>query len=251
MIIKNAAAAHIPALSRLWEDNFGDTPEFIRGFFQTGFSPERSMLAEENGTVLGSLYWFDCQWENRKIAYIYAVSTHKDHRGKGICRQLMDAAHAQLKEDGYAGSILVPAEETLFRLYGKMGYIPCCPASAVTLDSTQPAAELTALSPEEYWFMRLAFLPRNGIVQNSETLQFYATYGNFYQLQGSICAAAVHEGEAYIQEFFGKVEDLPRIGAALGCEKVHARLPGGENYAMYRSLTGETALPGYLGIPLD
>jgi predicted N-acetyltransferase YhbS len=251
MIIKNATAGDIAQLTTLWQQAFGDTSEFIRGFFETGFSPERCMLAEENGILLGALYWFDCQWESKKIAYLYAVSTDEAHRGKGICTALMDATHNHLQKENYDGCILVPAEEHLFRFYEKLGYSPCCPMSAVTFEKAEPPLELTALSPQDYWFMRLVFLPKNGIVQNIDSLDFYSTYGSFYRFDGGIFCAAIDGKELYIQEFFGNKSKISHIGAALGCESIHIRLPGKTNHAMYHSLTDDTVLPEYFGIPLD
>ena len=122
MIIKRPENEHIPALTSLWMQAFGDTEAFVKTFFSTGFAFERSMVCLEEDAVVAALYWFDCLWEDKKVAYLYAIATDADHRGKGICAELMKHTHRHLQQAGYAGAILVPADEGLARMYAKLGY---------------------------------------------------------------------------------------------------------------------------------
>ena len=62
-------------LKKLWKTVFGDSDSFIDTFFQIAFSPDRCRFTEENGEIICALYWFDCEYDGGKLAYIYAVAT--------------------------------------------------------------------------------------------------------------------------------------------------------------------------------
>ncbi len=242
----------IDALKALWKQAFGDTDDFIGGFFDVGFSPERCCTLAQNGRLAAALYWFDCLWDGRKIAYIYGVATDMDFRGQGLCRKLMENTHRHLQNNGYAGAALVPAEAGLYRMYEKMGYRGFCPVEKRTVASGVPAAQVQKILLDEYAQLRLERLPAGGIVQGAETLRFYETYGSFYRTGGSIFCAAREEDTLYIQEFLGEPESLPGIAAALDCQVAQVRLPGGDQpFAMYYSFTNEEEMPTYFGIALD
>lgn len=240
------------ALKALWQQAFGDTQAFIDGFFRVGFSEARCRYIERDGKLAAALYWFDCRWEGKKLAYIYGVATDQDFRGQGLCRGLMEDTHARLQEQGYAGAVLVPAGEGLFEMYAKMGYRGFCPMEKKTVLPGGPAAKAERLSPEMYEQLRAERLPQGGVLQGQDALAFYDTYGGFYCSGDSLFCAARENDTLYIQEFLGDPRELPGIVAALGCSAAQVRLPGGEKYfAMYRSFTQENILPSYFGIPLD
>ncbi len=248
MIIK--PATDTPALRQLWEEAFGDPPEAVAAFFRTGFSPERSLCIWEGELPRAMLYWFDCRWQGKKIAYIYAVAVAKHCRGQGLSRKLMESAHSLLNAQGYTGSILVPAEEGLFRLYEKLGYRACCPMTRQTVTPEGNGA-VSPISSEEYAILRQGLLPENGVLQDEIAMNFYGTYGSFYRCGDSIFCAAREENALYIQEFLGDAGLLPGIVAALGCADGTVFLPGGTPRAMYRPFSPDSALPGYFGIPLN
>lgn len=239
-----------PALRQLWEEAFGDPPEAIDAFFRTGFSAERSLCIWEAEMPLAMLYWFDCRWQNRKIAYIYAVAVAKSCRGQGLSRTLMDAAHNLLKTQGYTGCILVPADAGLFRLYEKLGYIACCPMTGKNISAGQKC-DTVPISASEYAQLRQGLLPENGVLQDEKALAFYGTYGSFYRSGSSIFCAAQEKNTLYIQEFLGDPALLPGLVAALGCAEGTVFLPGGAPRAMYLSFSSDPTLPGYFGIPLN
>ena len=95
-----------PQLRTLWRLAFGDSDEFITGFFASGYCPRRCRCAAENGNVAAALYWFDAEFRGQKFAYLYAVATHPDFRNRGLCRALMADAAACLTGRGYDGALL-------------------------------------------------------------------------------------------------------------------------------------------------
>lgn len=238
-------------LKALWREAFGDPERFIEAFFQKGFSRSRCRCLCENGQLAAALYWFDCRWGEKKLAYIYGVATAKAFRGKGLCAALMEQTHTHLRSVGYDGAVLVPAGDSLYSMYEKMGYRGFSPMEKreIIPAGLQAVREIT---PEEYARLRKQRLPENGIVQEGDTLDFLAAYVRFYTAGEALFCAAREENSLYFQEFFGDPEKLPGIAAALAAEKAAVRLPGGDKpFAMYRGFTDDNAMPGYFGIALD
>ena len=122
MNIDYPTRARIPALRSLWTQAFGDDDAFLDLFFSTAYGETRCRCITLQGQIAAALYWFDCAAEGETFAYLYAVATDPAFRGKGLCRALMEDTHHLLKDQGYAGTVLVPGEPGLFDMYEKMSY---------------------------------------------------------------------------------------------------------------------------------
>lgn len=239
------------ALKALWQEAFGDPEDFTELFFRTGFSSDRYMYLEKDRQLAGALYWFDCLWHGKKLAYIYGVAVAKQFRGQGLSRQLMEITHKHLRESGYYGAVLVPAGVGLFSMYEKLGYRGFCPVEKRTVLPSTPVA-VEQLDVEQYTALRRQSLPENGVLQEGATLNFLAGYNRLYSGQNCLLAAAQEEDTLYIQEFLGDAGALPGVVAALGAKSAKVRLPGGSKlFAMYLGFTEECQIPSYFGIALD
>lgn len=249
MTINAPTSAQIPQLKHLWQQAFGDPMAFIDGFFSTGFSPERCRCLTLEGNVAAALYWFDAE-ANGKFAYIYAVATEKAHRGKGLCRALMEDTHHHLARQGYAGAVLVPAEDGLWDFYGSMGYAPFGKIRSFTRKAVPGHVSVQEIDAADYTRLRRAYLPAHSLCQE-QALSFYSTWGKFYQTEGCLLAAATDGELLYTQEFLGDPRLIPAITAALGCSRGKFRTPGGgKSCGMYLLFIPGTP-PDYLGFPLD
>ena len=136
MKIDYPAEEQLPQLKELWKEAFGDSDGFISGFFDNAFAADRCRCVTEQDRLAAALYWFDCRYQDRPLAYVYAVATAKAFRGQGICRALMENTAKHLQNLGYAGVLLVPARG-LFEMYGKMGYETCCSVSEISCTAGQ------------------------------------------------------------------------------------------------------------------
>ena len=232
----------VDGLRLLWKEAFGDSDAFLDRFFETGFSYDRCRCIVLDGQIAAALYWFDCRCEGAPMAYLYAVATARAHRGKGLCRLLMEDTHAHLKNLGYAGCILVPGEKGLFTMYEKLGY--CCFGGMDTVvceaDSPVSLRELTAA---QYSALRKQYLPPHGVLQ--EGMDFLATYATLYAGEDFICAWA-----DTALELLGNTEAGPGILAALGKKSGCFRIGGNAPFAMYHPLSDAPA-PSYFGIAFD
>lgn len=239
-------------LRKLWKQAFGDPEEFIDCFFRVAYSPSRCRCVYKDGALAAMLYWFDCCWQGKRIAYLYAVSTDTAFQGQGFCRALIADTHRHLKESGYAGSILVPRTLELFPLYEKMGYRTCCSVREFTCSASEEPTALRQISAEEYAVLRRQHLPENGVVQEDTALTLLEAFSTFYTGENILLVTYVDEGKCMVCELLGDPEAAPGILAALGHKVGKVRTPGKEKpFAMYHSLTDDPAAPGYFGLALD
>lgn len=243
MIIKAPIPTDIAALRSLWKDTFGDSDAFLDIFFSVAFSTDRSLCACIDGEAVGMLYWFDCTCEGEKIAYLYAVATHKDYRGRGICHALMDEAHKLLREREYRGVILVPAQEHLFDFYARLGYKTCAHHTVIHSVASDTDVEMRSLSAQEYAALRRQFLPQGSVLQEDENLAFLHTVARFWAGKDFLLAVREDETELFGLELLGNIALAPDIthtlGFASGCFRTVGKYTP---FAMYHAL-GESATP--------
>lgn len=251
MKIKHPSDAQIPALRQLWQQAFGDTEDFLDLFFSVGYDRQRSLCVCDGELVAAAMYWLDCTCDGRRLAYLYAVATDEAFRGRGLCRALTEQAHRVLKERGYAGAILVPAERGLFTMYGKMGYRTC---ASVGEWEALPAGDrlvLTEVSKDEYAARRRKMLPAGGVVQEGAGLELLARMGRFYAGDDVLLMAVTTEEGLWVPELLGDKTRAGAVVSALGAVRGKFRGPGKEkDFAMFCPLDGSPA-PTYLGFALD
>ena len=232
----------IADLRHLWQEAFNNSNAFTGLFFATGFSPERYHCICENNVPVSALYWFDCRFEDRPIAYIYAVATSKAFRKQGLCRKLMDNTRQLLAQLGYSGSILVP-EMHLIGMYESMGYQVCSFVREFTCRRGDHPIALQEIDAAQYARLRREFLPAGGVVQENENLQFLSAITKLYTGDGFLYADGA--------ELLGNADAAPGILAALGKDSGLFRCPGGDiPFGMYLPLD-ENRAPGYFGLAFD
>lgn len=253
MIIDAPKREQLPALRSLWKEAFGDTDEFLDAFEQTAFRTDHCRCVTLNGETVAALYWFDCSFRERNIAYLYAIATAKTHRGQGICRALMEDTHRHLRENGYRGAILVPDSKQLFDLYEKIGYRICSHVQGFCCSASEYAAKIQQIDVIEYSKLRRTFLPDGGVIQEKENTEFLKTVAGLYAGDGFLLAARREGDTLFAMELLGDPTAAPAIVAAFGCSEGRFRTPGEDiPFAMYHLLgNGADALPSYFGLAFD
>ena len=236
----------------LWKQAFGDHEGFWELFLETGYCPDRCLYLTREDTLAAALCWFDTEAEGRKWAYIYAVVTRPEFRGQGLCRKLFAQAEELWAKKGYAGALLVPAEESLRTMYRKMGYETCTCLSAFSCGPGDASVPVAPVCPEEYARLRRKYLPPGGVIQEGENLRFLAAQGELLAGEDFLLAAWQEEGKLQGMELLGNREAAPGIVAALGCTEGHFRTPGGETpWAMGKKFCPEAVFPSYFGLAFD
>ena len=252
MRIYNPTHVHIPSLRRLWKDAFGDGDAFLDLFFSRGFSPDRCRCIAPEGEVAAALYWFDVHCCGHKMAYLYAVATAPSHRGRGLCRRLMEDTHRHLSALGYSGAVLVPQSDALRAMYRKMGYRDCTRIREFSAAPAEGLSDLRQLSPREYAAARLEYLPENPVIQEGASLDFLSVLAEFYAGDGWLAAASREGDTLRCPEFLGDSRAASGLVSALGCTRGHFRTPGEDlPFAQYLPLAADCPAPNYLGFAFD
>ena len=251
MNIKRPIKEDIPFLRSLWKEAFADNDKFLDDFFSTAFSFERAFCVEENNKIVAALYWFDCEYESKKLAYLYAIATAGEYRGQGICHKLMEFTHKHLQEIGYVGAVLVPGSEELFKYYESMGYKTCGSINQLFCNAKPQKTEVIKIDKNEYAAIRRTLLPAGGIVQENENLDFLITQAELYKGQGFLLTARTFGDTLYGIELLGATDKAGEIVYSLGCKEGKFRVPGEEvRFAMCLPFSCEI-MPAYFGLAFD
>lgn len=252
MTFEHPAPGQIPQLLALWKQVFGEWNGFWETFLETGFAPNRCRCIVESEQITASLTWLDCSFRGQKMAYIYAVVTHPDHRGKGLCRRLLADTHRLLKELGYTAALLVPAEAGLRSMYEKLSYHTYSYVEEFSCKAGNSPVPIRTIGPEEFLQLRRSFLPENSVLQEGENLTFLARQAQFYAGEDFLMSAWCEDGTLTAMELLGSKAAAPGILYALGTEKGSFRCPGSDiPFAMIHTLVEEAAVPEYFGFAFD
>lgn len=238
-------------LRQLWKQAFGDPDAFIDTFFACAFSPNRCRQITVDGKVAAALYWFDCTFSGKKIAYLYAVATDKAYRNRGLCRLLMEDTHRHLQSLGYAGTLLVPGSTGLFELYKKLGYRTCSTVREFTCKAagTVPLRFITA---EDYAALRKNYLPADSVEPEASMLTFLKELYFFYAGKDFILCATAEKDTLIVAELLGDTSAAPGIVTMMGKKQGRFRTPGNDKpFAMYYSLSHALDKPSYFALALD
>ena len=57
-----------------------------------------------------------------RVTYIYGATTRPEYRNKGLMSELLNKSFELDIQKGFAGSMLIPANDPLFDFYAKFGY---------------------------------------------------------------------------------------------------------------------------------
>ena len=166
----------------------------------------------------------------------------------GYSTALLEETHRYLKEDGYAGAILVPASSSLFGFYERLGYKVCSYITEIEAEAAFGSIPLRQINAKEYMAHRRAFLPRGAVLQDKgKMLDFIASDNEFFVGDGFILAAREYiteggERALYGTELLGSADHCPKILASLGCSKGSFRTVGdGRPFSAYLSFNGAPA----------
>ena len=239
-------------LVNLWQEAFGDTREFIGGFFRTAFSPARCRCVSIDGQVAAALYWMDLRLRQHRYAYIYAVAVAKASRGQGLCARLMADTREVLALRGYDGALLVPQDEGLRKMYGKMGYRDCTQVSEFPAVNSASPLPLERIDRDSYHRLRRELLPEGSTLEEPESIAFLQTHMEFWSGPGLLLAANITDGTLWSPEYLGDSAAAPDVLAALNCREGHFRTPGeGFPFAMFLPLAADAPWPKHLALCFD
>ena len=251
MISRWADPDSLSALQALWQRVFGDGPE-ISGAFWDRFPPEKHTRVIDRNGLAAMASWIPVTLERQPGAYVYAVATAPEQRGRGLCRALMGELEDALAALGFAFTALCPAEPSLYDFYAGLGYETAFYRRVWQVTAEQREIALTQISPEAYCLLRESFLYFPHCTWNENALAWLQAAGTrFYRLSDG-CAAVSLES-LRIAELLGPAENAAALCHCLGASGAEVSAPGMETpRGMVKSLRfGQKTPPAYLGFAFD
>ncbi len=258
--IREYNAEDIPALSRLWEKTFEDSPALIADFFRLLPDMGTGLAAVQNGEIVGAAYVIMGMellcGEAKPVpgGYIYAVAVEERCRGLGIGSALTRSARDEGLRRGAAFVCTLPASESLYGWYRELLGVE----SALFRSTFR--ADCAALEPVMPLSVTEYMLRRENILRGQTHLhlsypalafqyQLCKAYGGgFFAVGSGICAAYLDGETALIRELLLMDESkmgsaAASVGAAIGAKDflLYSPAPEGEPFI--------AALPG--DIPAD
>lgn len=291
LLTRPSVPADIPAQRQLWKLAFGDDDAYVDNFYSSYYRPDRVLVLEEDGQVRSMTAWFDTTFVvpgkgAYRAAYLYAVATHPDCRGRGLAGKLLSDADAYFQSLGIPAVTTVPAQPSLHNFFGANGFGECFRhfEGALSPDAlpTAPAHLLSPATPEEYAAARealLASMPH--IAFPEDALRYQAGCcalggGGLFCADTSagavcLCAEGAGHGTVILKELLGSpaacrlaLADLPRIAPA---QRWLIRTPSAPEVGSFSSSTVQFGMlkwldsaqkqawdwssTGYLGLAFD
>ena len=252
MISDYPKAHHVPLLRALWKEAFGDTEQFLDGFFAHGFDYLRCRCIFHEDVPVSVLYWFEVTYRSRRFAYLYAVATAGSHRGQGLFSALLEDTKQVLSAAGFDGILLVPETESLARMYGKLGFSPCGGVDVCTVEAAESAIFLRETGPEEFRSLRRKYLPEGSAEPGEDMLAFLASQYRFWTGAGFLATGQVYDGCLVCQEYLGDMDAAGGLVRALGAAQGRLRSPGmSRDLVYFLPLRPACAVPDYFPFALD
>ena len=222
----------VPRLKELWKLAFGDDDTYIDHFFTRYYTPERMLVLEEAGAVQAMTAWFDMplafsDGTQHPSAYLYAVATHPDCRGKGFAGQLLAFADQWLGAYGFACLTTVPARPDLHVFFAQNGFEECF---ALEQRDAPPQTQtdsvcLSAVSAGQYAALREQLLAgTDHVVYSESALEYQAgvcalSCGGLYQVGEHGCTCVEVAGdEVFVKELLCPPQEQQAALAALSAK---------------------------------
>ena len=101
---------------------FGDDEPFLRAYFDHIWQKYPTLVSTEENQPVAMMILLPCriQPQDEEAAYVYALTTHPDHRGRGHAQTLLHAAHQRC-----ARLFLHAASSSLHAFYARLGWKDC------------------------------------------------------------------------------------------------------------------------------
>ena len=250
MHILPAVQADVPALIDLWQEAFGETKEEVLPFFREILPLCRPWCVKDGDTLCAMAYALPQPLHTEAgtlpAAYLYAVPTKREYRGRGLASRLLDEMARALKGEGICGLLLVPANLPLFDFYAKLGFSPFSHRGKQQIFAED--TPVSAVSAEEYRSLREAFAPPVHNVPPAPVLRHLSLFA----WEGG-CAAAERTPEGVIfRELLGDVSCAGGVLRHMEAGEGTAILPEGDvPYAVACPLSEAFPKTGYFAFAME
>ncbi len=106
----------VDQIVHLWNEAFGDSRKEIE-FFVDNIKNAKCLAYYDHDRMVSMMYLIKCKLMDKDFYYVYAVSTLKTYRNKGLSTELLEFAKRE-----FGNLCLIPANSDLIDFYSKRGY---------------------------------------------------------------------------------------------------------------------------------
>ena len=126
LLLDKIAALHLTPEQRemraMWHEIFGDDVAEIDSFL-VRHSDAIPLIHKEDDRVVSMLFVVPLRMWDQRVAYIYAVATKPEYRGRGIASKLLTEALQYVESSKqFALAALIPSSAESKRLYERLGF---------------------------------------------------------------------------------------------------------------------------------
>ncbi len=273
-MITKGKKEYIPYLKNIWKECFGDSDKYIDFFFENRYKDDNVVIKICDDIPVAMLFVLEADIivndKAEKYGYIYAVSTLKAYRGRGISTELINYANSNF---GLKGTFLVPASESLFNFYKYRDYKEAFSLKEVLFETYENKVDMYVIdeiSADKYTELRDNMFLQEGYVKwGCEAIKYaleenvfiggknyYIEYnGNVYAVMGYSEKGRFFAREAVIsdKDFY---DVLNFIAVKEKCNEVYTRIDvkrniEGKNIDFGLINCNENIEDGYFNIALD
>ena len=249
--IRPSVLEEAPALKALWRKAFHDPDCYIDWFYDCCWAPEDTLLLLEDGVLASMLDLMPMELSlpdgrTAQAYYVYALATDPGVRKKGYGRKLLHYVDFHLRSRGADCVTVVPAEPSLHRFFGTVGFAPGFSLRKLELLKSMVEAPGVGMAqlvePEEYNRIRNALLTDMPCIRYNEKLICYqqgmSRMGNagLYRVEvdgveGCAAAEYVDKNRLLFKELViprpQMAGAVAQLAALLPADSYHVRTPAG------------------------
>ena len=176
-----AQAEDINSLKELWIETFDEKGTAVDNLFAVIFSMCNSFVATCDNKIVSMVHLINSQVNGVKALYLYAAATNKDFRSQGIMSSLIKFA---LNETDAEICVTLPASESLYSYYSKLGFEPLKAKSAVLsrkeVVTLAKPYELQEIFVNGFCGIRNRVLKDNFLFWNNKFIDYALSYNELY-----------------------------------------------------------------------
>lgn len=224
-MIRTATQKDSRAVRHIWKVCFGDSDAYIRFFSRAHLPAGRCLVSRVGLQTAAMLYLLPavCVYggQERQVQYVYAAATLPALRRHGLMRDLLEAAHRRAVDQQMLFTCLKPANQPLYRYYGKLGYLPLLHVThRVVEPGHTPAAFPFSPTEEDALFSLRTAAFSGGVLWGRDLFHFALEEwrmegGEALAFPGGYCLARRGEREVLCKEVVPGTWSLEQIAAAL------------------------------------
>lgn len=191
----------LPDLMEMTKTSFNEGDRSVSFFFKNKVKLDECTVCIQDKKVVSQLHMphlkILCAGDEVPSSYVYAASTLPEYRKQGCMTQLLEYSFKILRERGQKYSVLVPANENLFKFYRKLGYYKYYKHKEVLLSSDEMqdfrlSKQAVPLEYERIRQIRQKFYNQDGeIVWDSDSIKFA------FDMNVNLSGKNVFDGQGY------------------------------------------------------